>query len=67
MHFGMMSVRIAFRFQGIPWLLSSLRNLPPVQKEKPSPGKAEEAISSAGSVERYASSHESQFRLSAAS
>ena len=60
MRFGTMSAPIAFRSPGIPWLPSSLRNLPPVQKEKPNPGKAEEAVNSAGSIERYASSQESQ-------
>ena len=66
MRFGMMSAPIAFRSPGIPWLLSNLRNLPPVQKEKPSPGKAEEAVNSAGSIERYAASQEAK-RLSGAS
>ena len=51
MRFGTMSARTAFRFPRTRWLPSSLRNPPPVQKEKPSSRKAEVAVNSAGSVE----------------
>jgi len=37
MHFGTTSARIAFRFLSIPKLPSSLRNLSPIQEQKPSP------------------------------
>jgi hypothetical protein len=56
MHFGTMSVRTAFRFPRIPWLPSSLRNPPPLQREKPSSRKTEGAVDSAGSADRRASS-----------
>jgi hypothetical protein len=51
MRFGTMSARTAFRFPRTRWLPSSLRNPPPVQKEKPSSSKGEGAVNSAGSVE----------------
>jgi hypothetical protein len=50
MHFGTMSVRIAFRFPRTLWVPSSLRNPLPVQKEKPNSRKAERAVNSAGSA-----------------
>ena len=48
--------RIAFRSPRTLWVPSSLRNPPPVQKEKPNSRKAEGAVNSAGSAERRASS-----------
>jgi len=54
MHFGTMSVRIAFRFPRTLWVPSSLRNPLPVQKEKPNSRKAERAVNSAGSAASHA-------------
>jgi hypothetical protein len=46
MRFGTTSAPTALRPPGIPWLPSSLLNLLPVRKEKPSPRKAEKAATS---------------------